>query len=37
MYWLAKHPFTVTTEKYAIEDERREAVKGHTDCSSLLL
>ena len=31
MYELAKHPFTVIHEKCAITDERREAVKGHTD------
>ena len=37
MYGPSKHPFTVTTEKCVIEDERRETVKGHTDFISLLL
>jgi hypothetical protein len=37
MHGLAKHPFTVTTEKCVTEDERRKVVKGHTDSSSLLL
>jgi hypothetical protein len=37
MYGLAKHPFTVTTEKCVTEDKRREVVKAHADCNSLLL
>jgi hypothetical protein len=37
MHGLAKHPFTVTTEKCVTEDEGREVVKVHADCSSLLL
>ena len=37
IYGLAKRPFTVTTEKCMSEDETREAVKGHTECTSLLL
>jgi hypothetical protein len=37
MYGLAKNRFTVTTQKCVTEDKRREAVKGHTDSTSLLL